>query len=736
MNNKKIGIVTVHRNVNYGANLQAFATARFLNENNFNAEIIDYLPKELDKDNYLFSWLKTSWDNGKYGSLLHKVKLFLALLLSIPYKSKKLKAFYGFRTKKCNISPKYNSLDEVIKAGYTDIVCGSDQIWNPDITVGINPLYFGDVLGIKNKISYAASMGKEKYNETDEKLAADLIKNMDCVSVREEKSVAYIEEISGKKVTHVCDPVFLLNKEIYKNIAKPIKCKKPYLLVYNVAGNKKMLNSAFELANKNGLMVVEIGQTKKRGNNHVPLAVVTPVEFLGAIMNASVIVTNSFHGTAFSLIFNKEFYVFDNKERGSRITGLLEKAGLISRINEEKIIEQENIDYSVVENNLKEHIALSKEFLLNALNAKKEPITNNCIGCGACKAVCKKDAISLIKNKKGFIKSFIDKNKCVDCGLCKKACPTENPPSKNEVIDVFAYKAKDSIRKNSTSGGAAAALAEAVIADGGVVFGASLNEDFCLNHIEIKTKKDIALMQGTKYIQSNMNDIFLKIKEALEQGKSVLFTGTPCQNAGLLNYAKLNKLNTDKLYLCDIICHGVPSPKAFADFIAWLKEREEFNEYYFRNKAFSWRGDSASIKLNKEFKRSKYISSFMNLYYTNLITDEACFNCKFTSYERVSDITVSDFWGIENTAKEFEDALGVSMVIVNTLKGKELFEKIGGKKKTVSLENAKQPQLKNPTNKPSNYSEFWQNYNIKTALNKYGAIKDNLKTKIYKLIKG
>ena len=352
------------------------------------------------------------------------------------------------------------------------------------------------------------------------------------------------------------------------------------------------------------------------------------------------------------------------------------------------------------------------------------------------KRYAKKDAISLIKNKQGFIKSYIDENKCIDCGLCKKACPTESMPDKNEVIDVFAYKAKDSIRKNSTSGGAAAALAEAVIDNGGVVFGASLNKDFCLNHIEINSKKDIALMQGTKYIQSNMTETFEKIEMALKSEKAVLFTGTPCQNAAVLNYAKIKKLNTDKLYLCDIICHGVPSLKAFSDFITWLKEREEFNEYYFRNKEFSWRGDSASVIGVNGPKRSRYISSFMNLYYSNLITDEACFNCKFTSKERVSDITISDFWGIEKTLPEFEDKLGVSMVIINSEKGKELFENIGGKKKAVSLENAKQPQLKEPTKKPIAYSEFWQNYNIKTALNKYGAIKDNLKTKIYKLIKG
>lgn len=733
---KKVGIVTVHRNVNYGANLQAFASNKFINNQGFNAEIIDYLPSELDKENYLLSWLKLSWDNGKKGSILHKIKLFVALLLSAPHKNKKLKAFYAFRKKHCNLSEKFKNVDGIINSNFTDIVCGSDQVWNPDIIGGIKPIYFGDVLGIKNKISYAPSIGKEQYSEADEIKAARLIRNMDYVSVREEKSVSYIEKISGKKVTHVCDPVFLLEKKDYEKIAKPIKCKKPYLLVYSVISNTEMLNAAIEFANKKGLTVVEICPNKRREYNHIQLTSASPEEFLGAIKNAQYVVTNSFHGTAFSLIFNKELYVFDNKERGSRITGLLEKAGLSNRISEEKITEQEPIDYNKIQENLNKHIEDSKKFLLNALSAKKEVTTKNCAGCGACKAVCKKDAISLIKNKQGFIKSYIDESKCIDCGLCKKACPTENLPSKNEVIDVFAYKAKDSIRKNSTSGGAAAALAEAVIDNGGVVFGASLNKDFCLNHIEINSKKDIALMQGTKYIQSNMTETFEKIEMALKSEKAVLFTGTPCQNAAVLNYAKIKKLNTDKLYLCDIICHGVPSPKAFSDFITWLKEREEFNEYYFRNKEFSWRGDSASVIGVNGPKRSRYISSFMNLYYSNLITDEACFNCKFTSKERVSDITISDFWGIEKTLPEFEDKLGVSMVIINSEKGKKLFENIGGKKKAVSLENAKQPQLKEPTKKPITYSEFWQNYNIKTALNKYGAIKDNLKTKIYKLIKG
>ncbi len=732
---KKVGIITVHRNVNYGANLQAFASARFLSNSGFNAEIVDYLPKNLDKDNYLVGWLKSSWDNDENRSFSHRLKLFLALLLSAPDKNKKLKAFYKFREQKCKKSPKYNSLDEVVKANYTDIVCGSDQIWNPDITEGINPIYFGDILGVKNKISYAASLGREKYNETDEISAANLIGKMDYVSVREAKSVDYIEKISGKKVSCVCDPVFLLENQEYIKIAKPIKIKKPYLLVYSVVGNDAMLNAALEFAKNKNLTVVEICQNKNRKHKHIQLSSAAPEEFLGAILNAEYVVTNSFHGTAFSIIFEKNFYVFDNKGRGSRITDLLTKAGLMDCLVQEKIQSKELADYNKVNKNLKTYIEQSKNFLLTALSASKTPITENCVGCGGCKAVCKCQAISLIKNQQGFIKSYIDGNKCVDCGLCKKACPVENTPIKNDVLEVFAYKAKDSLRKKSTSGGAASALAESVINNGGSVYGASLDENFKLSHIRITNKKDIALMQGTKYIQSDMTGIFEQLSDDLKAQRAVLFTGTPCQTAAVLNFVNSKKLSQEKLYLCDIICHGVPSPKAFEDYILWLKRRESFDKYYFRNKELSWRDDSASVSADDGVKSNRFISSFMSLYYSNLLTDEACFDCKFTTKERVSDITVSDFWGIEDTAAQFEDSLGVSMVLINTQKGRELFESAKGKKVSVNLDNAKQPQLKNPTEKPDGYEEFWKNYNINSALEKYGAIKDSLKTKLYKLLK-
>ena len=742
MYNKKIGINTVHRNVNYGANLQAFASCKFINNAGYNAEIIDYYPPAIDKDNYLFSWLKLSYDNGKRKSPIHNLKLALAIALSAPEKNKRLKCFYSFRNNHCKLSPKYTDFKDIANGDYTDAICGSDQIWNPDITKGINSLYFGDIPGVNNKISYAASLGRDKYREDDEQRVAELIKKMDYVSVREEKSIEYIQNISGKDVVGVCDPVFLLNKEEYEKIAKPIKVKKPYLLLYSVIANNEMLAVAKDFAAENDLELVEICQNKKYGEKHIQLSGISPEEFLGAIKDAEYVITNSFHGTAFSLIFEKNFHVFDNKARGSRITNLLDKSGLENRIIEDKIEEYSPIDYEIVNENLKDYINSSKQFLLNALSAEKTLITENCVGCGACKTVCKVDAVSLIKNYGGFIKSYIDSNKCVDCGLCKKACPVINIPQKNNLQKVLAFKAEDRIRQNATSGGVASALAERVINNGGSVYGASLDDEFNLKHIRINCIEDIALIQGTKYIQSDMTGVFDNLKTDLENGLPVLFTGTPCQVASLKNFVSLNNLSTQNLYLCDIICHGVPSPKVFKDYIDWLgdAEKSKITKYYFRNKKFSWRGDSCSAETDTaQIIRNKNVSAFMNLYYGNNITCDACFNCKFTSQDRIGDLTISDFWGIEKDNPEFEDKLGVSMVLVNSQKGMELFSTLDGKSVEANIENAKQPQLKNPVNKPDGYDEFWKTYKekgIDYTVKKYAIPKTTLKSMIYNLIKG
>jgi len=412
-------------------------------------------------------------------------------------------------------------------------------------------------------------------------------------------------------------------------------------------------------------------------------------------------------------------------------------------VNEDGVLPEGKCDYS---NNvqLTSYVENSKAFLKRALEAEYKSIADkHCVGCGACKAVCASGAISLHPDVEGFLCANIDTSKCVDCGMCYKACSALNEPEKTQAKETFAFKANDEFRENSASGGAFAALAKGILEKGGVCYGAVQNDDFSVSHIRCDSLDVLKEIQGTKYVQSNMSECFESIKNDLSNGKTVLFSGTPCQVDSVKNYVKAKKINDENLYLCDIICHGVPSPAVFKDFVKWLGDyyKSSVKAYEFRSKKISWRGNSCYVTLSggRELKNDIFSSAFMNVYYSGRITRESCYECKYTSLQRVSDITVSDFWGLENTLPEFEDALGVSMVMVNTEKGKSLFDKTEGQKVQADISAAKQPQLHKPCDKPSDREKSKMMYSeqgVYPLIKKYGGIaKPSLKSRIYHLIK-
>ena len=308
---------------------------------------------------------------------------------------------------------------------------------------------------------------------------------------------------------------------------------------------------------------------------------------------------------------------------------------------------------------------------------------------------------------------------------------------------VYAFKALDALRKNSTSGGAFAALATTVCKDGGTFYGASQQADFSVGHLRGETETDLKLMQGTKYLPSDISSCYKKIEEDLKGGRLVLFSGTPCQVAGILQFVELKKLSKENLYTVDIICHGVPSPAFYQAYMDWL-EKEKGSKvltYKFRSKELSWRGSScyAELKNGAVLKNEKQLCAFMNVYYSGNITRESCYACPYASQKRISDLTISDYWGIEKLDESFEDALGVSMVLVNTERGRLLFEKTEGQRLAGDIQTAKQPQLSEPALRPQTREEFWKEYEekgVKPLLKKYGGLApDSFKTFLYKIKK-
>ena len=306
---------------------------------------------------------------------------------------------------------------------------------------------------------------------------------------------------------------------------------------------------------------------------------------------------------------------------------------------------------------------------------------NRCTGCMGCYNICPQNAIERIQED-GFEYPKINYKYCIGCGLCKKICPVINKLKENcNHIEVYSCKNNDEkVRMQSSSGGVFSLIAESILEEKGVVFGVRMNENMEAVHDYIEQKNDLELFMGSKYLQSQINDNYQKVKRFLEQERKVLFTGTPCQIEGLLSY--LGK-EYDNLYTQDIICHGVPSPKVWKKYMEYKKRQngEYPKKVNFRKKdLLGWSNYQTEYKyLDVEENIHHDDEPYMKLFLRNIDLRESCYYCCFKKIKRKSDITIADFWGINEVIPEFNDEKGTSTVLINSKKGKEIFEQIKDK---------------------------------------------------------
>lgn len=333
-----------------------------------------------------------------------------------------------------------------------------------------------------------------------------------------------------------------------------------------------------------------------------------------------------------------------------------------------------------------------------------------CSGCKACVYICPVNAIIMVKDEEGFEYPEINQEKCINCGKCKRLCGFNRENINHEKLPrtLIGAKIKDeNERKTSRSGGLFIAMANYILEQKGVVYGCKLGDDLEVYHSRATNKQEVDEFKGSKYVKSNLKDVYLQVKADLEQGKKVLFSGTSCEIAGIK--AVLNGKDTTNLYLCDIICHGVPSPLIYEEYKKFLesKEGQKIKSIDFRDKSFGWSTHKETIT----FENKKISTN----YYTDLFYSHhrpSCYNCQFGNMDRVSDITIGDFWGIEKENKEFYDEKGISLGLVNTVKGQEILEAIIDKLNwiTVHTKHYRQPNLQFPSTKPQNLEEFWEDY--------------------------
>jgi coenzyme F420-reducing hydrogenase beta subunit len=375
-------------------------------------------------------------------------------------------------------------------------------------------------------------------------------------------------------------------------------------------------------------------------------------------------------------------------------------------------------------------------------------IGKSCLGCRSCEQACPVKCISISENKEGFLYPSVDENTCIHCGKCVKSCPVKNADvHRNQPASVWALTNKnDQNIMNSASGGASDILVRSIINDDGVAYGVAYDRNFVVHHMEVASTDDARKIQSSKYVQSDTRNVYSEVKQRLAEGKKVLFTGTPCQVAGLYSFLGGDK---DCLYTVDLICHGVPSPKFFKKYVEYMDRvmGEKMIYYNFRSKAKRGWGTQYLLKTKTKTKTKtlsldRYGSHFMD----SDCFRECCYECVYANTNRVGDVTIGDFWGIAKSHPECYTPKGVSSVFVNTDKGNELLSILqqNGRVEKATLQEGlvKQGNLVRPSGRPVCRDHFYDHIddpdfidNMKVGLKMKERVKTLLPAGVVNMIK-
>lgn len=342
-------------------------------------------------------------------------------------------------------------------------------------------------------------------------------------------------------------------------------------------------------------------------------------------------------------------------------------------------------------------------------------LKKDCCGCTACAAVCPTKALSMVPDEEGFLYPELQAELCVNCDACTEVCSFQKDYERADGAIPSEYYAvvhqSDKVQKKSRSGGVFYAMATEILSRGGIVYGVALDAELNARTLRIDHEAALTTLQGSKYVQSDKGDSYSLAKEDLLCGRPVLFSGTACEISGLLSYLRAEKVPTDRLYTCDLVCHGAPSPKVWQDNLDHIAKRlgGRPDTADFRDKCFGW---APHIESYQKDGKVVFANRYTSVFYADVALRPSCSECHFCNYDRCADLTLADFWGIERTGLPIDPSRGVSCLMVHTERGKELMEqaKTALTVYPVQKEQTEQPNLKRPSPASAQRSAFWQDY--------------------------
>lgn len=673
-----ITVVTPYDSSNFGAFLQACCLSGWLKSQGHNVTHIPTRPADYVESLY-FSRVPVS----------KKEKMIPAVH----------RAHVEFGKRKYDIFRKAQQEFQVVEDySETDlIVLGSDEIWNVEKPVFNASVFWGN-MDIPS-ISYAASIGDASVDDfsfcPDQ---VDQLRRLKRTLVRDENTKRFVEKYSDLKADLVCDPTILrpageYGEECADEYVRTHDC----LLVYAYAVSKRERRELRKYARAKNLKIVTCCFYHGWSDHQVECS---PLAFSDLIRRCKLFYTSSFHGTVFGMLNHAKLVVSTDNPKTLH---LISQYGLEDRLLSKKEMSAEGLadiyakktDFKEIDRRvakwrersgqlLREAIAPfdpnkdTQENLAAASNpAGAKPFDplicfhSQCTGCFACKSVCRENAISIKTDRQGRTLPEIDPEKCVGCDACRKVCPQRNLSRLRPPQECYAARGKyfEGIH-NSSSGGIAAILSASFAAEGKSVCGA-VAVDGRIRHRILRDQESLPLLQGSKYVQSDISDIYDEIRQELRSGKEVLFFGTPCQIDAVNRFFGKNK----KFCAVDIICHGVPPVTYLGQHLESVTAGRKYDSLRFRGYPDDYTlkvYDGEELIYSKGVNEDLYFFGFMN----GLIMRENCYNCPYTKSSRAGDLTIGDFWGIDKKSLKNSYDGNISVVFVNTEKGRELFEKI------------------------------------------------------------